>query len=56
MFDSLFSSSTTTTTVSYTAFLVSVVSAMVLGLVLSWTYCFRSRFTRSFVITTATLS
>ena len=55
MFDSLFFSSTTTTTVSYTAFLVSVVSAMVLGLVLSWTYCFRSRFTRSFVITTATL-
>lgn len=55
MFDSLFFSSTTTTTVSYTAFLVSVVSAMVLGLALSWTYCFRSRFTRSFVITTATL-
>ena len=59
MFESIFSTvdatATTTTSVALTPFLTSVAVALLLGLVLSLTYCFHSRFTKSFVVTLATL-
>lgn len=59
MFESIFATASTTTTtstaVALTPFLTSVVAALGLGLVLALIYCFRSRFTKSFVMTLATL-
>lgn len=57
MFESIFASVDTTTTASLSLvpFLTSVAAALGLGLLLSLIYCFRSRFTKSFVITLATL-
>ncbi len=56
MFESLFSSaSTTASSVEFVPFLTSVLVAIALGLALALIYCFRSRYTRSFVITMVTL-
>ena len=57
MFESIFSTAdaTTTTAISMVPFLTSVVSALGLGLVLALIYCYRSRYTKSFVMTLATL-
>lgn len=59
MFDSIFSSvdttATSTTSLSLTPFITSVAAALALGLVLALIYCYRSRFTKSFVVTLATL-
>ena len=61
MFDSIFSSvdaaatTTATSTLSLVPFITSVAAALGLGLVLALIYCFRSRFTKSFVVTLATL-
>lgn len=58
MFDSIFATADTTTAttqLSLTPFLTSVAVALVLGLALAVIYCFRSRFTKSFVVTLATL-
>ena len=59
MFDSIFAgvdaSATAASSLSLVPFLTSVVAALGLGLVLALIYCFRSRFTKSFVVTLATL-
>lgn len=58
MFDSIFATADTTTAtaqLSLTPFLTSVAVALVLGLALAVIYCFHSRFTKSFVVTLATL-
>ena len=58
MFESIFASAataTTTTELALMPFLTSVAAALVLGLMLAVIYCFRSRFTKSFVVTLATL-
>jgi uncharacterized membrane protein YhiD involved in acid resistance len=56
MFESLFSSaSATASSVEFVPFLTSVLVAIALGLALALIYCFRSRYTRSFVITMVTL-
>lgn len=57
MFDSIFAlaDTTSTTQLSMTPFLGSVATALVLGIILSLIYCYRSRFTKSFVVTLATL-
>ena len=44
-----------TVPISVTDFLICVVAALVIGLVMALTYMFRSRYTKSFVITLATL-
>lgn len=55
MFDSLFATTTTTSSVELLPLLVSVGAALGLGFVLALVYCFRSRHTKSFVITLAIL-
>ncbi len=61
MFDSLFSTATTTDltsasgSVDVTAFLICIFSSLALGLLLSWVYCFRNRHTKSFAVTLALL-
>lgn len=57
MFDSIFeaAASETTTEISLAPFFSSVGVALGLGLALALIYCFRSRFTKSFVVTLATL-
>jgi hypothetical protein len=58
MFDSIFSTSATTTTASAIALVplvTGVAVALALGLALALIYCYRSRYTRSFLITLATL-
>ena len=57
MFDSIFETATTTSTteLALTPFLSSVAAALALGMVLSLIYCYRSRYTKSFVVTLATL-
>ena len=57
MFESVFgvTDTATTSTVSLVPFLASVGVALALGLALALIYCFRSRHTRSFVITMVTL-
>lgn len=56
MYDSIFATADTTSlTVSLVPFLSSVAAALGLGLVLALIYCFRSRYTKSFVVTLATL-
>ncbi|MBP3885215.1 MAG: DUF4956 domain-containing protein [Olsenella sp.] len=56
MFESLFSSANATAaSVDLVPFLTSVAVALALGLALALIYCFRSRYTRSFVITMVTL-
>jgi hypothetical protein len=44
-----------TVPISVTDFLICVVSALIIGLVMALAYMFRSRYTKSFVITLATL-
>lgn len=59
MFDSIFSSvdttATTTTQLSLAPFMGCVAVALGLGLALALIYCYRSRYTKSFVVTLATL-
>ena len=59
MFDSIFSTVDTTaasvSSVDLLPFVTSVAAALALGLALALIYCFRSRFTKSFLITLATL-
>lgn len=58
MFDSIFSTSATTATASTVALvplMTGVTTALVLGLALALIYCYRSRYTKSFLITLATL-
>lgn len=57
MFDSIFSSvdATTTTSIALAPFFTSVGAALGLGIVLALIYCFHSRFTKSFMVTLATL-
>lgn len=57
MFESVFgvADTATTSSVSLVPFLASVGVALALGLALALIYCFRSRHTRSFVITMVTL-
>ena len=56
MFDSLFSTTdTVTTAISLTPFVVSVATALALGLVVALCYCFKSRYNKGFVTTLAML-
>lgn len=58
MFDSIFSTSATATTASTIALVplvTGVAVALALGLALALIYCYRSRYTKSFLITLATL-
>lgn len=57
MFDSIFTSADATTVaqLSLMPFMGSVAAALALGLVLALIYCYRSRYTKSFVVTLATL-
>ena len=57
MFDSIFSSvdATATTQLALAPFMASVAAALGLGLALALIYCYRSRYTKSFVVTLATL-
>ena len=56
MLDSLFSTdASTATTVELGALLGSIAAALVLGLVIAFVYCFKSRHTKSFVTTLALL-
>ena len=57
MSDSIFStmSTTTATSLSLVPFFCSVGAALGLGLLLALIYCFRSRYTKSFVVTLVTL-
>ena len=58
MFDSIFSSTEATSAaaqLSLAPFVTSVAAALALGLSLALIYCFRSRYTKSFVVTLATL-
>lgn len=57
MFDSIFSTAATTTTseLALAPFFCSVGAALGLGLLLALIYCFRSRYTKSFVVTLVTL-
>ena len=57
MFDSIFSSvdATTATSIALAPFFTSVGAALGLGIVLALIYCFHSRFTKSFMVTLATL-
>ena len=56
MFDSLFSTTdTVTTAISLTPFVVSVATALTLGLVVALCYCFKSRYNKGFVTTLAML-
>ncbi|MBR5797706.1 MAG: DUF4956 domain-containing protein, partial [Clostridia bacterium] len=54
IFQGLFDTSTTAV-ISVTDFLLCVVCALVLGLILALSYMYRTRYTKSFVITLATL-
>ena len=59
MFDTLFSYAQTSTSsvqaITPVQFLVAVAASLALGFALAGVYCFRSRYTKSFVITMATL-
>ena len=56
MLDSLFSTTdTVTTAISLTPFVVSVATALALGLVVALCYCFKSRYNKGFVTTLAML-
>lgn len=59
MFDSLFAYAESATSaaqaISPMQFLVAVAASLALGFALAGIYCFRSRFTKSFVVTMATL-
>lgn len=55
MFDSIFTTSATTTSVELVPLLVGIGVSLVLGLVLALAYCFRSKHTKSFVVTLAIL-
>lgn len=53
--DSLFATTTTTTSVELLSLLVSVAVSIALGFVLALVYCFKNRHTKSFVMTLAIL-
>lgn len=55
MLDSIFLETTTTTTVELMSLLMSIGVSLVLGFLLALVYCFRSRHTKSFVMTLAIL-
>jgi len=55
MFDSIFADSTVSTTIEMGPLLLGVAVSLVLGFVLALAYCFRSRHTKSFVLTLAIL-
>ncbi len=55
MFESLFATTTTSTSLELAPFLASIACATVLGFVLALVYCYRSRHTKSFVIALAIL-
>ncbi|MBR3157680.1 MAG: DUF4956 domain-containing protein [Atopobiaceae bacterium] len=55
MFDSLFATSTTNTSLELAPFLASIACAIALGFVLALVYCYRSRHTKSFVVALAVL-
>ena len=57
MFESIFSTvdTTATTSISLIPFITSVAAALALGLMLALIYCYRSRYTKSFVMTLSTL-
>lgn len=55
MFDSIFATTTTTTSVELAPLLASVATSLALGFVLALAYCFHSRHTKSFVMTLAVL-
>ena len=55
MFDSIFSTSATATTIALVPLVTGVAVALALGLALALIYCYRSRYTKSFLITLATL-
>ena len=56
MFDSIFANaSTEVTSIDFAPLMASVAVALALGLVLATAYCFRSRHTKSFVLTLAVL-
>lgn len=59
MFDSIFSTTetqaSTATSIALAPFVTSIAAALVLGFALSLIYCYKSRFTKSFVVTLATL-
>lgn len=54
IFSSIFSSSTTTT-IGLSTFLLCIAVALVIGLLLALAYTFRTRYTKSFAVTLATL-
>lgn len=54
IFGSIFSSSSTTT-IGLSTFLLCIVVALVIGLLLALAYTFRTRYTKSFAVTLATL-
>lgn len=55
MFDSIFADSTASTTIEMGPLLMGVAVSLLLGFVLALAYCFRSRHTKSFVLTLAIL-
>lgn len=55
MFESLFDTTTTTTSIQLMPLLASIACALVLGFVLALTYCFKSRHSKSFVLALAVL-
>lgn len=55
MLDSLFANSSAATTIDLMPLLASVAASLALGFVLALVYCFRSRHTKSFVMTLAIL-
>ena len=55
MFDSIFADSTASTTIEMGPLLLGVAVSLALGFVLALAYCFRSRHTKSFVLTLAIL-
>lgn len=55
MFDSLFGTTTTTTSIELLPLLASIAASLALGFLLALVYCFRSKHTKSFVMTLAIL-
>ena len=55
MFESLFATTATTTSLGISSMLAAICAALILGLAISWVYTLRSRATRSFVLALAIL-
>lgn len=55
MLDSIFANSTTTTSIELAPLMLGIGVSLALGLVLAMAYCFRSKHTKSFVVTLAIL-